>query len=157
MDLFSRRIVGWAMDDTLATSLVLQALEMAVAQRRPEAGLIHHSDRGSQYASHDYRAALATHQMQQSMSRKGNCYDNAPMESFFGTLKVERVYRKEYQTKAEARTDIFDFIERFYNRWRRHSTLDYQCPVAFEEAYQQQQQLTQRQQERTEQERADVP
>jgi len=132
MDLYSRRIVGWAMGHTLARWLTMAALQMALESRQPPPGLLHHSDRGSQYASHDYQALLTKHQMQVSMSRKGNCYDNAPMESFFGTLKTELVHHRLYATRAEAKTDIFEYIEVFYNRSRRHSALAYQSPVAFE-------------------------
>lgn len=132
MDLYSRKIVGWAMSERLTTELVSAALSMAIAQRRPPAGLLHHSDRGSQYASQDYQALLTKHQIHCSMSRAGNCYDNAPMESFFGTLKTELVHHCHYQTKMEAKTDIFEYIEVFYNRFRRHSALQYQSPVNYE-------------------------
>src|ERR1700752_803951 len=115
MDLYSRRIVGWAMSDSLERHLVIAALQMALKMRQPPPGLLHHSDRGSQYASDDYQALLTQHQMGCSMSRTGNCYDNAPMESFFGTLKTELVHHCHYQTKAEAKTDIFEYIEVFYN------------------------------------------
>ena len=133
MDLYSRRIIGWAMDDNLERWLALEALQMALDTRQPPPGLIHHSDRGSQYASHDYQALLTQHQFQVSMSRKGNCYDNAPMESCIGTLKTEQVYHCHYATRAEAKTDIFEYIEVFYNRFRRHSALGYQSPVAFDQ------------------------
>jgi len=132
MDLYSRRIVGWAMGDTLARSLPLAALQMALETRQPPPGLLHHSDRGSQYASEDYQAVLTKYQIQGSMSRAGNCYDNAPIESFFGTLKTELVHHRHYATRAEAKTDIFEYIEVFYNRFRRHSALDNLCPVVFE-------------------------
>lgn len=132
MDLYSRRIVGWAMSDSLERHLVIAALQMALKMRQPPPGLLHHSDRGSQYASDDYQAWLTHHQICCSMSRTGNCYDNAPMESFFGTLKTELVHHCHYQTKAEAKTDIFEYIEVFYNRVRRHSALSYQSPVNFE-------------------------
>ena len=108
LDLFSRRIVGWAMADNLETDLVLKALNMALITRKPASGLLHHSDRGSQYASCDYQAMLAEHDIQVSMSRTGNCYDNAPLESFFGTLKCERIYFQQYATRAAARSDIFN-------------------------------------------------
>jgi len=114
MDLYSRRIVGWAMRDHLRTELPLAALRMAISAQRPGAGLIHHSDRGVQYASHDYRAALAAAAITASMSRKADCYDNAPMESFFHTLKTERVHHRKYATRAEAQRDIFAYIEGFY-------------------------------------------
>lgn len=132
MDLYSRRIVGWAMADTLERSLVIAALTMAIKMRQPPPGLLHHSDRGSQYASDDYQALLTQHHMCCSMSRTGNCYDNAPMESFFGTLKTELVHHCHYPTKVEAKTDIFEYIEVFYNRFRRHSALHYQSPVNYE-------------------------
>jgi transposase InsO family protein len=124
LDLFSWRIVGWAMGDSLDRSLVLAALRMAIETRKPAPGLLHHSDPGSQYASHDYRALLTKYQIQASMSRKGNCYDNAPMESFFATLKTELIHQRRYLTRREAQTDIFEYIEVFYNRYRCHSALD---------------------------------
>lgn len=132
LDLYSRRIVGWAMSDSLQRQLVIDALQMAIVARRPAPGLLHHSDRGSQYASHDYQALLTRTQMVTSMSRKGNCYDNAAVESFFGTLKTELVYQRQYTTRAEARADIFEYIEVFYNRIRCHSALGYKSPVRFE-------------------------
>jgi len=132
LDLYSRRIVGWAMSDSLERQLVIAALQMAINTRQPPPGLLHHSDRGSQYASDDYQALLTKYQMQGSMSRKGNCYDNAPTESFFGTLKTELVHHCHYQTQAEAKTDLFEYIEVFYNRSRRHSALHYQSPVNYE-------------------------
>jgi putative transposase len=132
LDLYSRRIVGWAMSDSLERHLVIAALQMALKMRQPSPGLLHHSDRGSQYASEAYQALLTHYQMRCSMSRTGNCYDNAPTESFFGTLKTELVHHCHYQTKAEAKTDIFEFIEVFYNRFRRHSALHYQSPVNYE-------------------------
>jgi putative transposase len=135
MDLFSRAIVGWAMRPDLSQELVLSALRMAIANRQPPAGLLHHSDRGSQYCAHAYRQLQAEHKMVPSMSRKGNCHDNAAMESFFATLKKELVDRRRYRNQAEARNDIFAYIEGFYNRRRRHSTLDYMSPIAFENAY----------------------
>ena len=132
LDLFSRRLIGWAMGSSLVTALPLAALLMAIRQRQPAAGLIHHSDRGVQYASLDYRTVLAQHKLVASMSRKANCYDNATMESFWSTLKLELVYRRHFATRAEATTAIFNYIEGFYNRVRRHSSLDYQCPLDFE-------------------------
>jgi transposase InsO family protein len=132
LDLYSRRIVGWAMSDSLHRQIAIDALQMALAARRPAAGLLHHSDRGSQYASDEYQALLDQAQMVGSMSRKGNCYDNAPAESFLGTFKTELVFHREYATRAEARLDIFEYIEVFYNRARHHSALDYQTPVNFE-------------------------
>jgi len=132
LDLYARRIVGWAMSDSLQRQLVIDALQMAIIARRPAPGLLHHSDRGSQYASYDYQALLTRAQMVSSMSRKGNCYDNAAVESFFGTLKTELVYQRQYATRAEARADIFEYIEVFYNRVRCHSALGYKSPVRFE-------------------------
>jgi len=135
LDLFSRRIVGWAMGTTLERSLVLSALSMALHNRRPEAGLLCHSDRGSQYASGDYQQALQDAGIVCSMSRKGNCWDNAPTESFFSSLKRECVYRHRFATRAEARTVVFEWIEGWYNRKRRHSALGYLSPAAFERQY----------------------
>lgn len=132
MDLFSRRIVGWAMETTMHRSLVLKALDMAVAERRPSAGLIYHSDRGSQYASEDHRTALTSHGMIASMSRRGCCYDNAAAESFWHTLKNELIYRTSFQTRDQARTEIFEYIEVFYNRTRRHTSIGNLSPVDFE-------------------------
>lgn len=132
MDLYSRKIVGWAMRDHLRTELASTALTMAIRQQRPAAGLIHHSDRGVQYASHDYRAALVAAGMTASMSRKADCFDNAPMESFFHTLKTELVHHRQYATRAEAQRDIFAFIEGFYNRTRLHSAIGYITPIEME-------------------------
>lgn len=133
LDLFSRRIVGWAMADRIDSTLVVAALTMALQQRRPAPGLLFHCDRGSQYASQLYRQALAEHGVDLSMSRTGNCYDNAVMESFWSTLKAERTDHQDYHTQAAARLDIFRYLEGFYNRRRRHSTLGYLSPVAFEQ------------------------
>jgi putative transposase len=133
VDLGSRRCVGWAMRDTLDAGLAVSALEMAIATRRPEPGLLHHSDRGSQYACADYRAVLAAHGMIASMSRKGNCWDNAVAESFFATLELELILHARWATRDEARRAIFRYIETWYNRERRHSTLDYVSPAAYEE------------------------
>ena len=116
MDLYSRRIVGWAMDDHLRADLPLAALKMAISAQRPGAGLIHHSDRGVQYASADYRKVTQSAGFQVSMSRKADCYDNAPMESFFHTLKTELVHHQQYATREQAKRDIFAYIEGFYNR-----------------------------------------
>jgi putative transposase len=132
MDLCSRRIVGWAMDDHVRTELPLAALNMAIASRRTGANLIHHSDRGVQYASADYRNALRLAGFQASMSRKADCYDNAPMESFFHTLKTELVHHRHYATREQAKSDIFAYIEGFYNRTRRHSAIGYISPVEME-------------------------
>ena len=134
MDLCSRKIVGWSMGSTLHTSLVIDALNMAIDQRAPQPGLIHHSDRGVQYASADYRAVLDDHGIVASMSRTGNCYDNAAKESFFHSLKTELVHHHHYRTRDEARASVFAYIEIFYNRRRLHSTLGYQSPVEFERA-----------------------
>lgn len=133
MDLYSRRIVGWAMDSSMDCRLVRRALDMAVESRRPSPGLVHHSDRGSQYASADYRSDLADRGMVPSMSRKACCYDNAAMESFFHTLKVELTHRYQFQTREQAKRVIFEYIEVFYNRLRRHSSIGYISPVAFEQ------------------------
>ena len=132
IDLFSRRAVGWAMQERMDRSLVLAALEMAVSQRHPQPGLLHHSDRGSQYASEDYRKALSRNGMVASMSRRGCCYDNAAIESFWNTLKSDLIHRRHYQTRDEARREIFEYIEVFYNRIRRHSSIGYVSPVDFE-------------------------
>ena len=132
MDLYSRRIVGWAMSDSLHRQMVMDALQMAITARQPLPGLLHHSDRGSQYASDDYQALLTKHRMVGSMSRKGNCYDNAPIESFFGTFKTELTFHRDYATRNEARLDIFEYIEIFYNRYRRHSALGYKSPANYE-------------------------
>jgi putative transposase len=131
LDLFSRRVVGFA-SERIDRALVLEALRVAVGRRGPNPGLLHHSDRGSQYASGDYQDALADLGVVCSMSRKANCWDNAVAESFFATLKTELVYTRRFATRAEAREAIFDFIEVFYNRRRRHSTLGYVSPVEFE-------------------------
>ena len=135
MDLFSRRIVGWSMSERIDTALVESALAMAVRQRRPEIGLLHHSDRGVQYASCDYQQKLSDLGIVCSMSRKGNCWDNAAMESFFGSLKMEWVYGKTYATQEIAKQDLFKYIELFYNRKRRHASLGYVSPAAFEKRY----------------------
>jgi transposase InsO family protein len=132
LDLYSRKIVGWAMSERIDTTLVLKALGMALLHRNPPAHLIFHSDRGVQYASGDYRQALGQAGLVASMSRKGNCYDNATMESFWSTLKLELVYRRTFDTRSQARRQIFDYIETFYNRQRAHSALGYHSPVDFE-------------------------
>ena len=134
MDLFSRKIVGWSMSDQMPVELVGNALRMALARREPRAGLIHHSDRGVQYACGVYQDLLHEHGITCSMSRVGDCYDNAAMESFWGSLKTECVYPTHYPTFDEARRSIFDYIEVFYNRVRRHSSLGYVSPEAFEAA-----------------------
>jgi transposase InsO family protein len=132
MDLCSRLIVGWSMDATLKTSLVLGALRMALGRRSPGRGLIHHSDRGSQYASEAYQEVLREHGIACSMSRKGNCYDNAFKESFYHTLKTELVCHERYPSRTAARASVFDYIEVFYNRERRHSSIGYHTPSEFE-------------------------
>lgn len=133
-DLYSRRIVGWAMSERIDSRLVVDALEMAVSRRLPGEGLVAHSDRGSQYASEHYRRLLWGHGITCSMSRRANCWDNAPMESFFASLKKELVHDEDYATRAEARSSLFEYIEVFYNRVRRHSSLGYRSPVEFERA-----------------------
>lgn len=135
LDLFSRYVVGWAMEPYLNDRLTLKALRMALARRRPPAGLLHHSDRGSQYASRDYRALLLDQQALASMSRTGNVYDNAPMESFFATLKTELIHQRTYPSRQQAKTDIFEYIEVFYNRQRLHSTLNYRSPAEHESLF----------------------
>lgn len=132
LDLYSRRIVGYSMDGQMNQELVIQALKAAIDQRQPPAGIIHHSDRGSQYASHACQKMLSAYGMICSMSNKGDCFDNAVMESFFHTLKVELVHHRRYKTRNQARAEIFDYIEVFYNRRRRHSYLGYATPVEFE-------------------------
>ena len=132
MDLASRKIVGWSMSERMKAELVCDALKMAYWQRKPGAGLIAHTDRGSPYASAQYRKLIKDYRMVQSMSRKANCWDNAVAESFFKTLKVERIDQLHYVTRAQARLDIVDWIEGFYNRFRRHSSIGYQTPVGKE-------------------------
>jgi transposase InsO family protein len=132
IDLCSRRIVGWSMADHMKTELVSDALSMAIAHRQPGEGLLHHSDRGVQYASEDYQYLLQSHRMEPSMSGKGDCWDNACMESFWSTLKNELVNHEQYATREEARQSIFEYIEVFYNRKRLHSSLGYLSPEAFE-------------------------
>ena len=131
LDLFNREIVGWSIKPRMTADLVTDALTMAWFRRRPTPGLMHHSDRGSQYASHAFQSKLTEYGMTCSMSRKGNCWDNAPAESFFNSLKNERVHGTRYATRQEAIADLFDYIEVFYNRSRRHSTLGYHSPVQF--------------------------
>lgn len=133
MDLYARRIVGWAMSARIDRTLVIAALTDALQRRHPAPGVLHHSDRGSQYASADYQALLAQQGMIPSMSRKGNCWDNAPMESFFRSLKVEWLHHQTFRTRAEARQAIFTFIEVWYNRQRLHSTLGYRSPEQYEQ------------------------
>ena len=135
MDLYSRRIIGWAMSARMTTDLTLAALEMAIRQRRPEPGLIHHSDQGSQYTDRRYQAVLKAHGILPSMNGAGSWYDNAPMESFFGTLKSEHVHHCWYRTRDEASPDLFYYIEGFYNRRRLHSSLGYESPEVYEQLY----------------------
>ena len=135
LDVFSRRIVGWSMSERIDTELVKSALHMATTQRSPGPGLLHHSDRGVQYASDIYQQTLDELGIVCSMSRKGNCWDNAMMESFFGSVKTEWVYGKDYQTREEAKNDLFKYIEVFYNRQRRHASLGYLSPAEFERQY----------------------
>jgi transposase InsO family protein len=136
IDLFSRRVVGWSMADHLRTELPMGALEMAVGHRQPTAGTLHHSDRGCQYTSNDYQAALRRSGLSCSMSRAGNCHDNAVAESFFGTLEIELFFDQPVpRTRDEARAMVHDYIEIFYNRERRHSTIGYFSPVEFEARY----------------------
>jgi transposase InsO family protein len=132
LDLFSRRVIGWALHDRITRQLAVDALTMALGHRKPSPGLVHHSDRGSQYASGDYQAILAAHGVVCSMSRRGNCWDNAVAESFFSTLKIELAHDADWTTHAEARGDVGEYVEIFYNTQRRHSALDYLSPVAFE-------------------------
>lgn len=133
LDLYSRRVVGWSMGATMNRALVIDALTMAIEHRRPAPGLIHHTDQGVLYATSAYRAILTQHGMIASMSRKGDCYDNAVVESFFSNLKNELTWHCRYQNRDEARAAIFDYIEVFYNRQRLHQTLDYVSPVRYEE------------------------
>jgi putative transposase len=135
LDLFSRGVVGWALDSTLATKLPLAALDAAVRRRRPASGLLHHSDRGCQYTSAPYRETLAGLGITVSMSRKGNCWDNAVVESFFASLKSELVHRRSWTTRVELHAAVFEYIEVFYNRRRLHSSLGYKTPAAVDEEY----------------------
>jgi len=131
LDLYSRRIVGWAMSDSLQRQLVIDALQMAITTRRPAPGLRHHSDRGSQYASHDYQTLLTRAKMVVSMSRKGNCWDNAPTESWFGSFKNERIHGESLVGQQMTRERVFEYIEVFYNRKRKHSALSYLSPTQY--------------------------
>jgi putative transposase len=136
LDLYSRRIVGWAMADRMTDALTQHALQMALRQRKPQAHhLLHHSDRGSQYTSADYQKLLADHHIIVSMSSTGNCYDNAPMESFFAQLKLEQVYQQRYPTRQSAMSSVFAYMEGFYNTQRLHSALDYRSPAHFEATF----------------------
>ena len=132
LDLFSRRVVGWALSERLERGVALDALQMALTARQPPQGLLHHSDRGSQYLSYEYQQLLAAHGLLSSMSRKGNCWDNAVAESFFATLKLELAYWSHWRSRTQARSEVFEYIELFYNRQRRHSALGYLSPHQFE-------------------------
>jgi putative transposase len=132
LDLYSRAVVGWAMGARLTEELTQHALQMALHRRQPKPGLLHHSDRGSQYAANAYQQRLRAAGIRGSMSRRGNCWDNACVESFFGTLKRELIHHRQYHTREEAKQEIFEYLEVFYNRQRRHSTLGYRSPAEFE-------------------------
>lgn len=134
-DIFTKEIVGWATADNMKTELCIKALSNAVMRHKPSKGLIHHSDRGVQYCSHEYQALLKKHNMVCSMSRKGNCYDNACAETFFSTIKCEMLYNNKYGTREQVRRDIFLYIETFYNRRRRHQALNYLTPYAYKQKY----------------------
>lgn len=135
LDLYTRKIVGWKLADHMTKELVLEALDQAYESQKPRKGLIHHSDRGSQYASEDYRKRLRKYKMKASMSRKGNCYDNACIESFHSVLKKEFIYCTKFRTKAQAQQQMFEYIELFYNRKRIHGSLGYVSPDRFEAEY----------------------
>ena len=132
LDLYSRRVIGWAVSNRMKKDLATRALEMAIALRRPVKGCIHHSDRGSQYCSHDYQKVLRKHGLKVSMSSKGNCYDNAAMETFFKTIKAELIWRHSWRTRRATEIAIFEYINGFYNPRRRHSALGWKSPLAFE-------------------------
>lgn len=146
MDLYSRKIIGWHIDKSLSKALVLKALNRALRLRHPSDRLIHHSDRGSQYTSKEYIECLNAHNIQISMSRRGNCYDNACIESFHATIKKDRIYRRRYRSHEEAKKDIWDYIMSFYNERRSHTTLGYTSPNQYERAYRA---LTERKQDKT--------
>jgi len=137
LDLYARKIVGWATSEHIDEALTQTALTQAVGRRQPQPGLVHHSDRGVQYAAGDYQKLLSQWQMIGSMSRKGDCWDNAPMESFFGSLKQELVYQERFATRAEARAKLFEYIEAFYNNWRLHTSLGGVSPAEQERRYEQ--------------------
>ena len=137
-DLYAGEIVGRSFGARMTTDLVVRAFAQAVSARRPVPGLMHHSDRGSQYCSHEYQALLRRHELKVSMSRKGNCYDNAPIESFWGTLKTELVHHRRYQSRAEAEREITEYIDLFYNRQRRQARLGYLSPVAYTQQFRRQ-------------------
>jgi putative transposase len=132
LDLFSRRVVGWSMSETMTAQFVTDALVMSLWRRGRPRELLHHSDQGSQYTSEQFQRLLSEQGITCSMSRSGDVWDNSAMESFFGTLKKERVYRREYRTRDQAKADLFDYVERFYNPYRRHSTMGYLSPVEYE-------------------------
>lgn len=132
IDLYSRKVVGWSMNNRMTKELIIKALNMAIQNRKPQKGLILHSDRGSQYASHEFQKTLWKHGIRSSMSRKGDCWDNAVAESFFSTLKTELIFHNKYQNRKQAKRDIFEYIEIYYNRIRMHSTLDYKSPEEYE-------------------------
>ena len=132
LDLYSRRVIGWAVSNRMKRDLAIQALDMAVALRQPPKGCIHHTDRGSQYCSHDYQKRLKKYDLKVSMSGKGNCYDNAAVETFFKTLKAELIWRSTWQTRRQVEMALFEYINGFYNPRRRHSTLGGKSPLAFE-------------------------
>lgn len=140
-DLFAGELIGRGFGERMTTDLVVRALKQAVTTRRPAAGLIHHSDRGSQYCSHEYQALIASYGMRVSMSRKGNCYDNAPVESFWGTLKTELVHHRKYLTRLEAVREISEYIDLFYNRQRRQARLGYVSPAAYTQQFMRQQRV----------------
>ncbi len=135
MDLFSRKVIGWALDNHMREDLIMEALEMAVSERELQPDTLLHSDRGVQYRGHDYQNALRDYGLRCSMSRTGNCWDNAVMESFFSRLKVELIYAENYQTAEQVHSGIFEYIEMFYNRKRRHSAIGYMSPVDYEQQY----------------------
>jgi putative transposase len=142
MDLFSRRIIGWQMSNRMNKELVITALERAIGRQPPKEGLIHHSDRGSQYASTDYQMILRKYHITTSMSRKGNCYDNACIESFHSIIKKELIFHESYQTRQQAKNSIFEYIVSFYNYNRIHSTNNYMSPIAYEKQYYKQRQMS---------------
>jgi len=141
LDLYSRRIIGWAMSDRMTSDLTIAALKMALLQRQPGDDLIHHSDQGSQYTDREYQRLLKDHDIRPSMNGVGSWYDNAPMESFFGTLKSELVYHQAYRSRDEAKTDVFDYIEAFYNQRRLHSVLGYLSPEDYERIFYEQESI----------------
>ncbi len=133
IDLFSRRVIGWAISNRIKQDLAIRVLNMAVALRRPASGCIHHTDRGSHYCAHEYQKILRRHGFRVSMSRKGNCYDNSAVESFFKSLKAELIWRRDWRTRRDAEIALFEYINGFYNPRRKHSALGWKSPVAFEQ------------------------